>query len=234
MTFEELNNPVVSEETPAVEPETTAPSTSEDETTTETPEEAPADVSDQPEEDVEKTPRAQKRIQELTHKLKQAEEKASYWDELNAQAPEAVAEENEDGVVTVESIAKAVKNELKADQIESRKGEAAKARQLDAYETLQAHPVLQDDEELAEMVVAFAKEKKITFRAAADRIVSRTNNVAKKAEAKAVADRALKVGASSPAGGRVSSGQMSAPDVTTMSEDDKAANWNQILAGFGK
>lgn len=234
MTFEELNNPVVTEETPAVEPETTEESTPEVEepqTTTESPEEAPADVSDQPEEEVEETPRAQKRIQELTRKNKELGEKAAYWDQLNARLPEAPAEE-EDGVVTVDSIAKAVKHELKSDQIENDRLEAQKAMHRSAVEALEAYPQLEDDEEAAEIVVALAEKKKISFKAAADRFYARTEQTAKKAEAKAVANKALKVGASTPTGNRVSNGELAAPNISAMSEEDKAANWDTILASM--
>lgn len=233
MTFDELNNPAVTEETPAVESETTEPSTSEvvePQTTTE-PEEAPADVLEQPE-PVDETPRAQKRIQELTRKNKELEEKAAYWDQLSAKIPDAV-DENEDGTVTVDAIADAVLRKQEAKQIENNRTQAQTDMQRDAAETLIAYPVLEKDNELADMVVAYAEKNRISIKAAAAKVMNRFDTAQKKAEAKTLASQATRAGASSPTGERVSTGAMAPPDVSKMSEEEKAANWDNIIASYG-
>lgn len=238
MLFDELQAARVAEATTG-EPETPAPSASESDSqpveeaveTTLEPETPEADTSDQPGEEGE-PPRAQKRIQELIKKNKELEEKASYWDALQAKLPESSEDSEEDGAVTVESIAKAVKNELKADQIEQTRREAESEMQRDAIAAIEAHPQLAEDDELATMVVSYAKERKISFKAAADRVIGRLQVEAKKAETKTAAAQRERAGAATPATGRVSSGAMPPANVSNMSEEDKATSWDQIIASY--
>lgn len=237
--FDELPKPVDTPVSESVESETTEPSTSEpaeesqDESveTTTTDETAPADVSDQPEE-VEKTPRAEKRIQELARKNKELADKAAYWEKLNAKPPEdsPTDETDEDGAVTVDGIADAVIRKQKAEQIEIDKVKAREDLQRDALETVDAYPVLAEDDELAEMVTSYAEKSGLSLKASAARIFDRIDKASKKAEIKDNASKATRVGAASPSAVKVSTGQAAPLDVSKMSEAEKRANWDQILA----
>lgn len=224
---------VVTDESPEVESETTAPSTSESSDATETTPEtetSPVDASSQPAKE-DNQPRSQKRIQQLISEKKALEEKAAYWDALNAQPP---APPEEEDTVTVDGIADAVLRKQQTAQVENVRRDAQSALQRDALAALEAHPELETDDELADMVVAYAEKNKISFKASADRIKARLVQEQKKAENKVKADQANKAGASSPSGGRVSSGEMAPVNVAAMTDEEKQANWDKIISSFNK
>jgi|SRR6185369_5040655 len=223
-----MDNESVVEETQTVETETTTPSTSETETTPEV-ETSSETTSESP--TTEEQPRAQARIQQLNRKVKELEEKASYWDALQAQPPAPPTDEG-DGEVTVESIADAVVRKQNIERMESTRQEAAGAMQKDALDALTAHPDLETDDELAAIVVAYAEKNKLSFKAAADTIKSRMTQEQKKAESKVLATQAQKTGATSPSGARVSTGEMEPINLSNMTEEEKAANWSKILASY--
>lgn len=234
MTDEETPVETPAPEAEQVESETTPPSTSETQTASET-EMSEEPTSEAPAEEEKKLPRSEKRIQELTRKNKELEEKASYWDALNAQPPTAPpSNEENDGTVTVDGIADAVLRKQQIANFEQVKYQAQDAMQRDALAALTAHPELESDNELADLVVAYAKEKKISFKAAADRVKTRMEQEREKAEKKALASRANTQGASSPSGGRVSSGEMAPINIANMTEQEKAANWDRILASMSQ
>jgi hypothetical protein len=228
MTDEET---VASPQTDKVESETTSPSTSETQTA-ESPEMSEGTTLASPE-DTEKLPRSEQRIKDLTHKVKELEEKASYWDQLNAVPPEAPPED-EDAPVTVDGIAEAVLRKQQTVQLEQTKLQAQEEMAKDAAAALAAHPELETDDELADIVVAYAEKNKMSFKLAADKIKQRMNQEQKKAEAKVSASNAQRAGASTPTGTKVANGELTPIDLNNMSEDEKAANWSQILANIGQ
>jgi len=230
----------VMEETPAVETETTETPQGQNETASET-EGSEVATSEQPAEE-EKTDdnpsRSQSRIRELSKKAKEAEERAEYWESLARQAPEIPNVESEDGTYTVDQVADVLMAKQDAREIERKKDDARKALRQDIETSVEKYPELQTDDDLAQMVYGYAVQKKISLTSAADQIISRMKaqeaKAAKVAEAKTVASQSIRSGVSSPQGGSVSDGAMPPPDVSSMSEEEKAANWNKIISSFNK
>jgi hypothetical protein len=233
-----MEDEVVGQE-PTVEETVVAPQ-AESQTSEETPsevEEAPAAVSEQPTEEkveTEKAPRAESRIHELAKRAKEAESEVAYWKQLAAQAQPQEPVVTEDGTYSAEQIADVILQKQQALDVEKQRQEAAKSMRKDIAETLQSHPDLDQDDELAEIVYNFAAAKGISLKSAADRIKARISNEKAKAEKKVIAEKALKGNVSSPQGSSVASGEAPKPDISKMSEDEKAANWGQILSSYQK
>jgi hypothetical protein len=228
---------VVSGDATPVEETTEAPQAEEQ--TSEEPkpevEEAPADVSDQPTEDVEteeKPPRAQTRIKELTSRAKQAEEEVAYWRQLAAQPKQAEPVVTEDGTYSAEQIADVIMQKQQAAELEKGRVEAAKSMQKDIAETLQVHPDLDQDDEKAELVYNLALSKGISLKAAADRFSAMIKSERAKAEKKVIAEKAQKAGVSSPQGSSVARGETPKPDIANMSDEERQANWGQIIENY--
>ena len=223
---------VVTEETPAVEAETTPPSTSETETTLET-EEPEADTLVQPaEEGKGEIPRSQKRIQELVREKNEAREEVDYWKNLVEQAPEVppITEE----FVTAGQVADEVLARQEAKEIEKRRADARKALRQDINETIAVYPELETDDDKARAVFGYARETGISLKAAADWFFEQTAKAKEEATRKVNAEQTLKSGVSSPRGAKVSRGEMPKPDLSSMSEQEKATNWSDIIASYTK
>lgn len=217
-----------------VESETTSPSTSETQTTPEV-ENSEVATSAQPTEEV-KQPRANQRIQELSKRAKEAEERAEYWSNL-AQQPQPVAPqqpEDDSELTTVDQVADAVMRKQNEQKQKENYVVATQQVQRDAIETLAAHPELESDDELANLVVLTAQSQGITLKAAAEKIKSRLKTEQKKAEQKVVAEQASRTGVTSPRGEKVSTGEPTKPNLSTMTEMDKEANWGQILENYNQ
>lgn len=223
---------VVASNDAEVETETTAPSTSETETTPKT-DQSEVATSEQPAEDGKK-PRSEARIQELIKKNKELEAKVDYWDRMAAQPDQSTATEQTDSeFLTADQVAEAVLRKQKAEQIVVDKAKAQTDMQKDAAAALEAHPELQSDDDLATMVVAFAREKRISFTAAANIVKAKMEAESKKAEQKVLASQSMRAGASTPQGGNVSSGGETPIDIANMTEDEKRANWSKIVSSMG-
>lgn len=225
---EEETTPEVSQETPA---ETTAaPSESEEQTTSET-ETAPADVSTQPAEEV-KPPRAEQRIHELSKRLKESEQKAEYWEKLNA-PPVAPMDVPEGETYSAEQIADVILQKQQAQQIESNKTEANKELQRDILETLKKHPDLDTDDEMSRTVFNYAQANNMRIIDAADAIKAKIKAEAEKAHKELLASQSGRVGVTTPSGGKVSNGEEKI-DVSSLSDEEKSANWGKILQSYQK
>ena len=216
-----MEDEVVSSQEESVEETIETPQV-ESETSEETPsevEQSPADVSDQPteeKEEPEKKPRAETRIHELAKRAKEAESEVAYWKQLAAQAVPSQPIVTEDGTYSAEQIADVILQKQNAQKIEEQKLEATKSMQKDIAETLQSHPDLDQDDELAEIVYNFALSKGISLKSAADKIKARISTEKVKAEKKVIAEKALKGNVSSPQGSSVSTGETPPPDVNNM------------------
>ncbi len=237
----------VTEETPKVEEETTAPSESEREafdkfnasqTASET-EEAPAVVSEQPVEE-EKPSRAQSRIKELAHKVKETKEEVDYWKNLAQPNPQPTPQatdqmpqdgeyQEDGGYLTADQIADATYQRIQADKLAEKQEEAKIALQKDIKKVIKTHPDLEKDDDLAELVFNYAVTKGISLSSAADVIKGKIEAEAIKREQKLLAERGLKSGVASPQGKSVSSGEKAPVNLANMSEEEKRANWNEII-----
>jgi len=221
----ENENATTSQEAPA---EITAPeSAPETETTTET-ETAPADVSDQPEE-VGK-PRAEKRINELSKRLKAETQRADYWETINAQ-PVPPTEQPEGDYVTAEQIADQVIYKQQVREQKRQKDEANKELQRDINETLVKHPDLESNDRLSRAVFAYAQANNMRISDAADELKTQVKTEAEKVRKELLATQSSRVGVTTPQGGRVSSGEEKI-DINSLSESEKAANWGKILESY--
>jgi hypothetical protein len=216
-------------------------STATEATGAETPQEVPGDTpelseagtSDQPEVEVQPEPkptRAQKRIEELTKRAKEAEEKAQYWEALNAKPQEYALEPDEDGNVTPEQVANLTVAKMEAKELERQRKGAEQAMQQDMLSTYEAYPELNDDQELADLVVAQALNKGITLKASADRIMKRFASTQKETQARTLATAASKNAVLTPSAGRVGSGEAAPVDWKNMSDDERRANWGKIVS----
>lgn len=214
---------------PAVE-ETIESTNDEQETSTDV-EMSEAGTEAQPT-DGERQSRSQSRIQELNKKRKEAQEEAEYWRSLAQKQPDLAPVEPENGVYTAEQIADIILQKQESKRIEESKKTAAKSLQDDIQKTLEAHPDLAEDDDLAEIVFNFAAQKGISLVAAADRIKSKLSSERAKVEKRAIATQASKASVSSPQGSKVSNGEAPKPDVSNMTEDEKRANWNTILNNY--
>lgn len=212
----------------------TAPAEGENnEVSVETPEISEADTSVQPEGEVQpeqKSTRAQKRIEELSRRAKEAEEKAQYWERMNAKTPEVFMEPDENGFVSPEQIAELTASKLEAREIEKGRKSAQQEMEQDMLSTYDAYPELNDDQELADLVVAQALNKGITLKASADRIMKRFQATQKETQARTMATAASKNAVLTPSAGRVGSGEAPAIDWRNMSDDERRANWGKIVS----
>jgi len=224
----------VMEETPAVESETTEAPQGQEQTTSEV-EMSEATTSESEalptEEAKEETPRSEKRIQQLAREKNEAKEEAEYWKNLAGQAP-PMPETPEDGYVTAEQVADTVLAKQEGIRIQEQKKQAQKALENDIVETLKAHPNLETDDDLAKAVYANAQTQGISLKASAEwfeKLITKEKETAVKKE---VAARQIRSGVSSPQGSSVSKGESGRPNINSMTEDEKAANWNDILASY--
>jgi hypothetical protein len=217
----------VSQETPA--DDTAAPSVSEDQTTSEV-ETAPADVSDQPTEEAK--PRAEKRIHELSKRLKESEQRADYWERLNA-PPVAPADVPESDVYSAEQIADVIMRKQQTQRQEESKLEANRELQKDITETLLKHPDLETNDKLSKTVFAYAQANNMRISDAADEIKSQIKANEEKVKKEVIASQSGRLGVTTPSGGRVSTGADKI-DVDSMSEEEKSANWGKILQSYQK
>lgn len=248
----------MSETTEAITPETSGeavektiePSASEPKTSTEA-ERSEAGTSAQPVEEEpkrEKSERAQERIQQFARRAKNAEERAEYWEKLyqNVQTPpqppvkpeSPQGSEGESEFVTADDVAtktaQAVQGSIRAERAQEERQRAAEALKQDALETIAAYPELEEDDELGAMVFDFAKSNGISLKAAAARVKERLRTQSEQAEKRVVADQITRSGVSSPQGQGVSSGEPTRPDLNSMDESQKAANWSEIIASYRK
>lgn len=208
---------VIGEETPA-------PSASEEQSAPEA-EISEADTSDQPADEVTEAQapksRAQSRISEL------ANEK-NYWKDLalqNAPLKEEETETDESEGIGVKDIAKAVISELEAKETSKRVSEAQKVAIQDALEATKKYPELDTDDRLARRVLAIAQADGISIVEAADEYLG-----SQKAQARQSAEANLRTGVTTPAAKTVSTGQAPKLDLRNLSEEEKAANWGEIVA----
>jgi hypothetical protein len=200
------------------------------ETTSET-ETAPVAVSEQPEEEV-KTPRAEVRIHELSKRLKESEQKAEYWEKLNA-PPVAPADVPDGDTYSAEQIADVIMAKQQAQQVESNKTEANKELQRDILETLQKHPDLDTNDKLSRTVFNYAQANNMRIIDAADEVKSQIKAEAEKVRKEVLASQSGRVGVTTPSGGKVSSGEETI-DINSLSEEEKSANWGKILQSYQK
>jgi len=219
----------VSKETPVEE--TTTPSASEIETSSET-ETAPADVSDQPVEEAKK-PRAEQRIHELSKRLKDAEQKADYWEKFNA--PELVApmDEPQGEFLTADQIADSVLRKQQIQQYEKDKSDANKEMQRDILVTLQKHPDLEGNDKLSRTVFSYAQANNMRISDAADEVKTQIKANEDKVKKELLASQSGRLGVTTPSGGKVSIGEEEI-DINSLSDKEKAANWNKILQSYQK
>lgn len=230
----------VIEETQTVEAETTEVPQDLNETASETEmsEGTPSESESSPAEEEKGETRSQARIRELNRKAKEAEQRAEYWENLTKQAPNIPNIESEDGVFTADQVADIIVAKQDARKIEENRGKAQLALQQDIQDSIQSYPELEQDDDLAQIVYGYAVQKKISLKSAADQVISRMKQQEKKAakvaEQKTVASQSMRAGVSSPQGGSVSNGQLPPPDVSNMSDSEKAANWDKILASYIK
>lgn len=223
-------NASVSEETQetSVE-ETTAPSASEEQTTSEV-EEAPADVSDQPTE--EEKPRAEKRIHELSKRLKESEQRADYWEQLNAQ-PVAPTELPQQETYSAEDIANVILSKQQTLEQEKQKKEANEELKQDITATLKKHPDLDTNDKLSRVVFSYAQANNMRLVDAADEIKAQIKANEEKVKKELLATQSGRVGVTTPSGSRVSTGDEKV-NINSMSDDDKSANWGKILQSYQK
>ena len=217
----------VTEETQAVET-TTDDSQVEEQTTPES--EISEETTSESEESPEEGGRANKRIQQLVKEKKEAEERAAYWENLNKQTEELPTEG--DGEITVEQIANAVINKQNAVHTQKQRDEATKEMKADADAAIKKYPILETDQDAADAVVMMARAKQISITAAADKYMSLVKKEQEMAEKKVIATQAQRVGVSSPQGGVISKGEAKKPNLSSMSEAEKAANWNEIISSY--
>jgi hypothetical protein len=230
----------VQAETPEVETETTEVPQDLNETTSETEMSEVATSEkyreEQPAEEAKTESRAANRIKQLNRKAKEAEERAEYWENLARQAPEIPQVESEDGTFTADQVADVILAKQSAQEVEKQRDAARKALVSDIRESVEKYPELQSDDDLAQMVYGYAVQKRISLQSAADQVISRIKaqeaKAAKIAQQKTTASQAIRTGVSSPQGGTISDGQLPPPDVSSMSEEEKAANWSKIVASY--
>jgi len=225
----EKEEATVSEETPVEE--TTPESAPETETPSET-ETAPADVSDQPVEEVKK-PRAEQRIHELSKRLKDAEQKADYWEKFNAPEPVTPMDEPQGEYLTADQIADSVLRKQQIQQYEKDKSEANKEMQKDILVTLEKHPDLEGNDKLSRTVFSYAQANNMRISDAADEIKAQIEVNENKVKKELLASRSGRLGVTTPSGGKVSTGEEKI-DISSLSDEEKAANWNKILDSYSK
>lgn len=221
----ELVNALPSESEPEIEqaqPVETPEADTLDQPTEETPKE------DKPVEEPKPT-RSQERIQQLTQKVKSAEAEVEYWKNLNKQPEVLPVEESEDGV-TVDQIANAVLNKQAEAKAKEDREAAAEAMKADVAATIEVYPELDADDDLAAIVVSVAEKQKISIRAAADKVMGLVSKEKETAEKRTLASQALRSGVASPQGSPVGNGTEPPLDISRMSEEEKEANWERILA----
>jgi hypothetical protein len=224
------------QEAPEVEVNTTPPSTSEIETPSESVETSEVATSEQPAE--EKPNRSQQRIQELSKKAKEADERATYWETLAKQGepqpePAATGDDEEFGV---DQLADAVVQRLERGSHEEKAQKAQKELTEDLITVLQKYPELDSDDELAELIVARAQAKGIRLSAAADQVMGKIAEKAKLTEKKVLADEAARSGNPSGNGTKVSTSEpvKKNVDLMKMTKDEEKDNWSQILESYQK
>lgn len=210
------------ETTPVQEGETPAPSASETPSTPEV-DPSPADTSVQPTEEVTSKPsRVQERISQLA-------QERSYWKDLATQKQETEPQPEDTGEVTVAEVARQTAEAVRK---EMRQEEAHRQAMADAVKAEQKYPQLSEDEDLATDVIALARGRNISILDAAEKIIGRSQAQAEKVnQAKGKAEASLKAPAS-VAGKKVASGDAAPIDLSQLSEEDKAANWNQIISNI--
>lgn len=219
--FEVIPPPTEIAETPAPETEPEIEQDSE----VEQPE---ADTSVQPTE--EPKSRSKERIQQLTAKAKELETEVDYWKNLNKQPEIVQAEESDE--VTVDQIATAVLNKQAEQQAKRDRDDAATKMKADVAETIKVYPELDSDDDLAAIVVSVAEKRGISIRKAADTVMDLISKEKETAEKKVIASQASRAGVSSPAGSPVNTGAEPSFDLSSMSEEEKAANWDKVIAGL--
>jgi hypothetical protein len=212
---------------PEAQVETTTPESAPE---TETPSEtatAPADVSDQP---VEEAPRAEKRIHELSKRLKESEQRADYWERLNATPPVAPTDEPQE-FYTADQIAESIIRKQKTELIESQKVEANRELQEDIQQTLDSHPDLNTNDKLSKAVFAYAQSNNMRISDAANEIKAQIKADEDRIKKELLATQSGRIGVTTPSGGRVSTGS-DRVSLESMSDEDKANNWGKILQSY--
>lgn len=207
---------------------TTTESAPEIETTPEV-ETAPADAPAQPTEEV-KPPRAEQRIHELSKRLKETEQRAEYWENLNA-PPVAPVDVPESDTYSAEQIADVIMAKQQAQQVERNKAEANKELQRDILETLQKHPDLDTNDKLSKTVFNYAQANNMRIIDAADEVKAQIKAEAEKAHKEILASQSGRAGVTTPSGGKVSTGEEKI-DINSLSDEEKAANWGKILDNY--
>lgn len=206
--------------------DTTTESAPAEQTSLET-ETAPADVSTQPEE---KEPRAEKRIHELSKRLKESESRADYWERINAQ-PVPPTEQSDSEFLTADQIADTILYKQQVMNQEKQKAEANKELQVDISETLIKHPDLESNDKLSRVVFSYAQANGMRISDAADEIKSQIKANEEKVKKEILASQSGRIGVTTPSGGRVSNGSEKI-DFSSLSPAEKSANWGKILQSY--
>lgn len=215
----------VETETPVVESE---PQEVESVSEVEMPEAA---TSEQPTEEASPKSRSQERIHQLTKEKEEARQEAEYWKNLNKQ-PEALPIEESDEGFTLDQIASSVINKQREIEAEKLREDAKQRLQADVAETAALYPELDADEDLAAIVISTAQTRGISIKAAAEKVMGLVSEKKQEAEKRTLAAQAQRAGVTSPQGAPVSNGSPAPVDVSSMTEEEKAANWNSIVAAY--
>jgi hypothetical protein len=210
--------------------DTTTESAPAEQTTSET-ETAPADVSTQPVEGVPSAePRAEKRIHELSKRLKESESRADYWERINAK-PVPPTEQSDSEFLTADQIADTILYKQQVMNQEKQKAEANKELQVDISETLIKHPDLESNDKLSRVVFSYAQANGMRISDAADEIKSQIKANEEKVKKEILASQSGRIGVTTPSGGRVSNGSEKI-DFSSLSPAEKSANWGKILQSY--
>lgn len=170
-----------------------------------------------------KPSRAQSRISELS-----AEK--NYWKDLALQAApleEKSAPTEESEGVGIDDIAKAVVRELEGKENSKRVQAAQQAAIKDALQATAEFPELDSDERLSRRVLAIAQADGISITEAAREYLGQT-----KTQARKTAESATRATVAAPTAKGVNTGTVAPVDLSSLSEDDKAANWSRIVSNM--
>lgn len=187
-----------------------------------------ADTLDQPTdtttgaEDAPKPSRAQERIRELNRE-------ANYWKDLalagNAPSEDKPAATEESDGVGLDDIANAVVTKLEQKARLTKADQAQKAMYEDALTATAEFPELDSDERLAKRVIAIAQADGISIVEAARDYLGSTKKVSR-----STAETAARANVAAPSARKVSTGEAATVDLNSLSESDKAANWDKIIS----
>ena len=231
------NETTVSDENQETSAEQTATPSESEEQTTPNVEEAPAGVSDQPTDEVKeekKPPRSEQRIHELSKRLKEAEQRANYWEKLNAPPVAPLPAETAEGeFLTADQIADSVVKKQQTQEWERQNKEANKEMERDILDTLKKYPDLETNDKLGSAIFAYAQANKMRILDAADEVKTQIKADEERVKKELLASRSGRVGVTTPQSGKVSTGEEKI-NINSLSDEEKAANWSKILESYQK